>query len=162
MELLPGTGAKRGRMAGTTDTFLRLGWTQTWFYRVSLAVQGLRLPTPTAGGTGSIPGQGTKIPHREFSGGPGVKNLPANAGNMVSFPGLGRSHMLRAAKAVSHNYAPTQGNYWSPGALEPVLRNKRRHRSEKPEHCNSRVTPTHLQLEKACTKQCRPSAAKNK
>ena len=104
MELLPGIGAKKGWMAGTTDTFLRLGWTQTWFYRISLAVQGLRLLTPTAGGTGSFPGQGTKIPHREFSGGPGVKNLPANAGNMVSFPGLGRSHMLRAAKAVSHSY----------------------------------------------------------
>ena len=29
----------------------------------SLAVQWLRLCTSTAGGTGSIPGQGTKIPH---------------------------------------------------------------------------------------------------
>ena len=28
----------------------------------SLAVQWLRLHTPNAGGTGSIPGQGTKIP----------------------------------------------------------------------------------------------------
>ena len=70
----------------------------------SLAVQGLRLPTPTAGGTGSVPGQGARIPHREFSGGPGVKNLPANAGDMVSFPGLGRFHMLQATKGVSHNY----------------------------------------------------------
>ena len=29
----------------------------------SLAVQGLRLQASNAGGTGSIPGQGTKIPH---------------------------------------------------------------------------------------------------
>ena len=29
----------------------------------SLAVQWLRLCTPNAGGMGSIPGQGTKIPH---------------------------------------------------------------------------------------------------
>ena len=65
---------------------------------------GVKTPTPTAGGTDSIPGQGTKILHREFSGGPGVKNLPANAGDMVSFPDLGRSHMLQATKAVSHNY----------------------------------------------------------
>ena len=29
----------------------------------SLAVQWLRLHTPNVGGTGSIPGQGTKVPH---------------------------------------------------------------------------------------------------
>ena len=31
---------------------------------------------------------------RGFPGGAVVKNLPANAGHMVSSPGLGRSHML--------------------------------------------------------------------
>ena len=30
---------------------------------------------------------------RDFLGGPVVKNLPANAGDMVSIPGLGKSHM---------------------------------------------------------------------
>ena len=36
--------------------------------RTSLAVQGLRLPVSTAGGTGLIPGQGTKIPHAAWPG----------------------------------------------------------------------------------------------
>ena len=31
----------------------------------------------------------------DFPGGPVVKNLPANAGDMGSMHGLGRSHMLR-------------------------------------------------------------------
>ena len=31
---------------------------------------------------------------RNFPGGAVVKNLPANAGDMGSSPGLGRSHML--------------------------------------------------------------------
>ena len=58
---------------------------------------------------GSIPGQGTKIPHavrcsqkiktktkntlRGFPGGTVVKNLLANAGDIGSSPGLGRYHM---------------------------------------------------------------------
>ena len=33
---------------------------------------------------------------RGFPGGAVVKNLPANAGNMGSSPGLGRPHMLRS------------------------------------------------------------------
>ena len=47
-----------------------------------------------------IPHAATKIPHattktcrRDFPGGAAVKNLPANAGDMGSIPGLGRSHM---------------------------------------------------------------------
>ena len=36
---------------------------------------------------------------RGFPGGTGVKNLPANAGNMGSSPGPGRSHMLQSNKA---------------------------------------------------------------
>ena len=35
-----------------------------------------------------------KMTEGSFSGGSGVKNLPANAGNVDSIPGLGRSHML--------------------------------------------------------------------
>ena len=41
--------------------------------RTSLAVQWLRLRTSTAGGTGSIPGQGTKIPHAKGNGKKGSK-----------------------------------------------------------------------------------------
>ena len=33
------------------------------YYRISLAVQWLRLRASTAGGSGSIPGQGPKVPH---------------------------------------------------------------------------------------------------
>ena len=91
----------------------------------SLAVQRLRLCASTAGGTGSIPGRGTKIPHAPqcsqrtkflmtimaqvficsatlntlqvgFPDGTVVKNLPANARDMGLSPGPGRSHMLRS------------------------------------------------------------------
>ena len=53
-----------------------------------------------------------------------------------------------AAKPVRHNYwacalEPASPNYWvrvlqllKPARLEPVLRNKRSHRNEKPAHCN--------------------------
>ena len=34
---------------------------------------------------------------REFPGGTVVKNLPANAGDMGSSPGPGRSHMLQSS-----------------------------------------------------------------
>ena len=74
----------------------------------------------SAGAAGSIPGQGAKIPHASglknqnieqkrycnkfnkdvkngphqcFLGGTVVENLPANAGDTGSSPGLGRSHM---------------------------------------------------------------------
>ena len=36
---------------------------------------------------------------RDFPGGAVVKNLPANAGDMGSSPGLGRSHMLWNSEA---------------------------------------------------------------
>ena len=54
----------------------------------------------------------------------------------------------RATKPVLHNYwactlEPASHNYWAhmpqllkPACLEPVLRNKRSHDSEKPAHCN--------------------------
>ena len=53
-----------------------------------------------------------------------------------------------ATKPVCHNYwacalEPTSHNYWAcvpqllkPARLEPVLRNKRSHRNEKPTYCN--------------------------
>ena len=37
-----------------------------------------------------------KLPPWGFSGGAVVKNLPANAGDTGSSPGLGRSHMLQS------------------------------------------------------------------
>ena len=41
---------------------------------------------------------------RGFPGGPVTENLPANAGDMGSIPGLGRSTCLRATKLVCQNY----------------------------------------------------------
>ena len=35
----------------------------------------------------------TKLKQKDFPGGPAVKNPPANAGDMGSISGLGRSHM---------------------------------------------------------------------
>ena len=40
-----------------------------------------------------------KEQNRDFPGGAVAKNLPANAGDMGSIPGLGRSHMSRSNKA---------------------------------------------------------------
>ena len=49
--------------------------------------------------------------------------------------------------------------------LEPVLRNKRGHRNEKPAHHNEEQRPPHrrsLQLEKAHAQERSPHTAKNK
>ena len=40
----------------------------------------------------------------DFSGGPVVKNLPANVEDMDPIPGLGRSHIPQATKSMHHNY----------------------------------------------------------
>ena len=39
----------------------------------------------------------------DFSGGPVIKNLPENAGDMGSIPDLRRFHMYEAARPMSHN-----------------------------------------------------------
>ena len=56
-----------------------------------------------------------------FPGGPVVKNPPANAEDMGLSHGVGRFHMQWSNKAC---------------ALEAMPSNKRRHRYEKPAHCN--------------------------
>ena len=50
-------------------------------------VQWLRLRAHNAGNSGSIPYQGGRF----FTGGPVAKNPPANAGDVGSIPGSGRS-----------------------------------------------------------------------
>ena len=84
----------------------------------------------------------------DFLGGAVVKKLPANAGDMGSIPVPGRSHMpwsnkARAPQLLSLRSTARKHNYWDrmpqlvkPPCLEPVLRNKRSHRSEKPTHRN--------------------------
>ena len=79
-----------------------------------------------------------------------------------------------ATKPVCHIYwacalQPASHNCWArmpqllkPTHLEPVLCNKRSHCNEKPVHHNKERPPPSPQLEKACTQQRRPNAAKNK
>ena len=70
-----------------------------------------------------------------------VKNPPANAGDTGSSPGLGRSHMLQSKKThvsqlLSLRSRAREPQLLKPMRLEPVLRNKRSHRNEKPMHRN--------------------------
>ena len=81
-----------------------------------------------------------------FPGGTVVKNPPANAGDTGSSHGPGRSHRLWSNWAHVDNYwactlEPVSHNCWArvpqllnPARLEPMLRNKRSYRSEKPTH----------------------------
>ena len=64
----------------------------------------------------------------DFSGGPVVKNSPANVGDMCSIPDLGRCHVPPVTNPSSHNQ-------WSPPTLEPLQHNKS-HLKEKPSHGN--------------------------
>ena len=66
---------------------------------------------------------------RDFPGGPVVKNPPANAGDMNSIPGPGRSHMLWVNLACATQIL-------KPMNLKTVLHNKRSHHNEKPMCCN--------------------------
>ena len=74
-------------------------------------------------------GEAYKQEPTDFPGGPVVRNPPANAENMSSIPGPGRSHMQQSNEAWQ---PPTA----KPVSLEPALRNKRSHRNERPTHCN--------------------------
>ena len=101
-----------------------------------------------------------------FPGGAVVKNLPANAGDVGSSPGPGRSHMLRSNEAhapqlLSLHSRAHEPQLWKPACLEPMLRNKKSHRNEKPAHGNE-DSPRSPQLEKARAQQRRTNAAKNK
>ena len=89
-----------------------------------------------------------------FPGGAVVKNLPANAGDMGSSPGLGGSHML-----------------WSSWACEPQLLSlliwslcsATREAAIVRGPCTTMKSGPHLpQLEKALTQKRRPNTAKNK
>ena len=68
------------------------------------------------------------------------RNPAANAGNVGSISGLGRSHVPRSNEA----HVPQLP---SPHAPKPVLRRKRSHCSEKPTHSTKRTRSP--QLEKA-------------
>ena len=68
-----------------------------------------------------------------FPGGAVVENLPANAGDMGSSPGLGFPH---AAEQLGLWATTTE-----PVRLEPVLHNKRGGDSERPAHRNEEWPP---------------------
>ena len=72
----------------------------------------------------------------DFPGGAVVKNLPANAGDTGSSPGREDPACRRVIKPPSHNYWARMPQILKPKHLEPVLRNKRSHRNDKPTHCN--------------------------
>ena len=69
-----------------------------------------------------------------FPGGAVVENLPANAGDTGSSPGLGRSHMATERLGPWATIA-------EPVRLEPVLRNKRGRDSERPAHRDEEWSP---------------------
>ena len=70
-----------------------------------------------------------QIKHRDFPGGSVVKNPPANAGGHGFEPWSGK--IPHATEQLSPCATTTE-----PAHLEPMLRNKRSHRNEKPAHRN--------------------------
>ena len=83
-------------------------------------------------------------------------NLPANPGDTVSIPGLGRFHM---PWSMHHTHWACVLPLLKPVYLEPVLHNRGSRRSEKPVTAR-RSGPCWPQVEKAQAKQQRPRADK--
>ena len=79
---------------------------------------------------------GAKNDFKGFRGGAVVKNPPANAGDMGSSPGPGRSHMLWSNYARAPQLLSLRATLMKPVHLEPVLHNKRSHHNEKPTQHN--------------------------
>ena len=99
----------------------------------------------------------------DFPGGAVVQNLPANAGDTGSIPGLRRSYMPQSNKPVSHNYwarvCATTTEARAPRAPCSTTREATAVRSPSTARKNSPCAP---QLEKAHVQQQRPNAAENK
>ena len=90
--------------------------------------------------------------HRNFSGGPVVKNLPA--GDMDSIPSLERFHMPQGSWACAPqllrlSFRAHKPQRLSPCALEAMLCSKWSHHNEKPVCCNWRGAPAHHNGRKA-------------
>ena len=84
--------------------------------------------------------------HRDFPGGPGIKNLPANAGDTDAIPGLGRSHVPQDNEAVHHSYGAR--------APERVLRSRRSH------HKQPRTATEEIPFPLPLTRESPPTARK--
>ena len=94
------------------------------------------------------------LTHGGFPGGAVVENLPANAGNMGSSPGLGRAHMLRSDWAREPRLLGLR--VWSlcfAAGGAAMVRGPR---------TAMRSSPHLPQLEKALTQKRRPNTAINK
>ena len=84
-----------------------------------------------------------------FPGGVAVENLPANAGDTGSSPGLGRSHMPRSNQA----HEPQLLSLCSATREAAIVRGPR---------TAMKTGPRLPQLEKALAQKQRPNTAKNK
>ena len=87
---------------------------------------------------------------QNFPGGPVVKNLPANAGDLGSVTGPGRFTCRGATRPVGHNY-------FSPGTLCSAIRGATTMKSLP---TTARDSPGSLKLEKACTSNEDPAQLK--
>ena len=84
-----------------------------------------------------------------------VGGPPANAGDMGSSPGPGRSHMprsnwARVPQLLSLRSGARGPQLLGPVRLEPVLLNKRNHHNEKPVHRNGEWSPLAATRESPC------------
>ena len=61
-----------------------------------------------------------KFPAWDFPDGPAVKNPPANAGDMGSIPGPGRSHVPRSNQAPDPQLLSPISRAHEPQLLKPV------------------------------------------
>ena len=112
---------------------------------------------------------------RDFPGGTVVKNPPANAGDMGSIPGPGRSHMLQSNWTCAPQLLSLRSRAREPQLLSPhattvearTLRACAPQQEEPPQWeartPQQRVAPTRLlQLERALVWRRGPNAEKNK
>ena len=90
----------------------------------------------------------------DFPGGAVVENLPADAGDTGSSPGLGRSHMPRSSWAREPQLLSL--HVWSLCSATREAATVRGPRTV------MKSGPRSLQLEKALAQKRRPNAAKNK
>ena len=91
-----------------------------------------------------------------FPGGAVVENLPANAGDTGSSPGLGRSHMPRSNWAREPQLLSLSLSVWS------LCSATREAAIVRGPHTAMKSDPHSPQLEKALTQKRRPNTAKNK
>ena len=101
----------------------------------------------------------TKIRAEGFPGGTVVENLPANAGDVGSSPGLGRSHMLRSNSAREPQLLSLR--VWSLCSATRGCDSERpAHRDEEwPLHHDEEWPPLATTSEKALTQKRRPNTA---